>query len=144
MQLTTFSDYALRILIYLAVMPDDTTTAQEVAERYGISFHHIAKAAQWLAREGYIDSTRGRGGGIKLALPPQEISLGEILRKSEEATALVECMRSSGGQCKIIRGCGLIGILNDAEETFFQSLDDKTLLDAVGGRQRVARALRLV
>jgi Rrf2 family transcriptional regulator, nitric oxide-sensitive transcriptional repressor len=143
MQLSGFSDYALRVLIFLAVSPDEGVSAQLIAERYSISFHHVAKAAQWLAREGYVVSSRGRGGGMALARSAKEISLGEVLRKTESRTQLVECLRGEGHSCVITRGCGLRGALLEAEASFFQSLDKKTLADAVGTRQSIARALQL-
>lgn len=142
MQLSVFSDYTLRVLIFLAVSPDENASAQIIAERYGISFHHVAKVAQWLAREGYVVSSRGRGGGMKLARSASEISLGEIIRKSETTTQLVECMRTTG-HCAIAGGCGLRGILQSAEERFFLELDEKNLTDAVGAKKSVGRALQL-
>jgi Rrf2 family transcriptional regulator, nitric oxide-sensitive transcriptional repressor len=143
MNLSAFSDYALRILIYLAVSEESTASAQRVADRYGISFHHVAKVAQWLAREGYVVSTRGRGGGMILARPAHDITIGEVIRKIESGTQVVECVQSSGGHCAILGGCGLRGILWSAREDFFRALDKKTLLDAVGAKDRVARALQI-
>ena len=143
MQLSVFSDYALRVLIYLAVSENKTASAQLVADRYGISFHHVAKVAQWLAREGYVVSTRGRGGGMILARPASEISIGEIVRKVESGTPVVECMQSSGGCCAIFGGCGLKNVLWSAREDFFRALDKKTLVDAVGVKTSVARDLQL-
>jgi Rrf2 family nitric oxide-sensitive transcriptional repressor len=142
MQLSVFSDYALRVLIFLAVSPHEGASAKLIAERYGISFHHVAKAAQWLARQGYVVSKRGRGGGMVLARPATEISLGEIIRQTESGTRLVECLHPEG-RCAIVGGCGLQGILLDARESFFETLDGKTLADAVGIANNVARALQL-
>jgi Rrf2 family transcriptional regulator, nitric oxide-sensitive transcriptional repressor len=143
MQLSRFSDYTLRVLIFLSVSPEENVSAQLIAERYGISFHHVAKAAQWLAREGYVVSNRGRGGGMALARSAAEISLGEVLRKTESRTQLVECLRGEGHACVITRGCGLRGALLEAEAAFFQSLDKKALADAVGAKQSLVRALQL-
>ena len=143
MQLSVFSDYTLRVLIFLAVSPGKNASAKHIAERYGISFHHVAKAAQWLARERYVVSSRGRGGGMMLARPATEITLGEIIRKTESGTELVECVRSTGESCVIAGGCGLRNILFDAKEDFYRVLDRKTLADAVGVSKNVARALQL-
>ena len=143
MQLSVFSDYTLRVLIFLAVSPGKNASAQLIAERYGISFHHVAKAGQWLAREGYVVSSRGRGGGMRLARPATEIVLGEIMRKLESGSELVECMRSTGHSCVIVGGCGLRNILLDAKEDFFRVLDRKTLADAAGVTKNMAWALRL-
>ena len=130
MQMSSFSDYALRILLYLLVAGDRQVTSREIAERYGISFDHIAKAAQLLSREGYIASTRGRGGGLRLAKAPKDISIGAVLRITEAGSGLVECMRPGPTRCVIAKICGLAPILADANEAFYQSLDKKTLADA--------------
>jgi len=83
MNITTFSDYALRVLIFLAVDDQRKSTADEIAKSYDISFHHVAKAAQWLRREGYIMSERGRSGGISLVRKAEEINIGEVVRATE-------------------------------------------------------------
>ena len=141
MQISSFSDYALRILIYLAVAGDRQVTSREIAERYHLSFDHIAKAAQFLTREGYVAGARGRGGGLRLAKPPEEISIGAILRTTEAGSGLVECMRPGPTKCVIAKVCGLAPILADANEAFYQSLDGKTLADALPDYKRLAQAL---
>ena len=129
MKITTFSDYSLRVLIYLAVHPHTKSTATEIAAAYDISFHHIAKAAQWLAREGYVRSERGRSGGMALCLAPEDINIGHILKKTEADTALVDCMRANGGQCCISPSCGLKFALAEAQTAFYAALENFTLAD---------------
>jgi len=131
MQISAFSDFALRILLYLAVAGDRQVTAREIAERYGLSFDHLAKAAGWLVREGYVKATRGRGGGMRLAKPPSEISIGTVLRMSEAGSGLVECMRPGPTRCIIAKVCGLAPILAEAHEAFYRTLDGRTLADAL-------------
>lgn len=141
MRLSQFADYSLRVLILLASREDEATTAQAVAESYGISFHHVAKAAQFLAREGFVVATRGRGGGLRLGRRPAEISLGEVVRKAERGTALVECMKRQGNHCAITSVCRLAGALNSAQERFYQALEETTLADVTGNRRELRAAL---
>lgn len=131
MQISSFSDYTLRILLYLAVADDRQVTSREIAECYNLSFDHVAKGAQLLTREGYVVATRGRGGGLRLAKSPNEISIGAVLRATEAGSGLVECMRPGPTKCIIAKVCGLAPILADANEAFYQSLDAKTLADAL-------------
>ncbi|MGH1479443.1 MAG: RrF2 family transcriptional regulator [Geminicoccales bacterium] len=141
MQISSFSDYTLRILLYLAVAGDRQVTSREIAERYHLSFDHIAKAAQLLTREGYVMGVRGRGGGLRLAKSPEEISLGAVLRTTEAGTGLVECMRPGPTRCIIAKVCGLAPIFADANEAFYRSLDAKTLADALPDYKALAQTL---
>lgn len=134
MQITKFSDYALRILLHLAVAGDRQLSARDIAEAQDISFNHLAKIAQWLAAEGYVKSVRGRGGGMRLAMPAEDISIGALLRKSEAGSPLVECMREDGGTCCLTPACGLLPILAEAQEAFFATLDNKSLSDVLSRR----------
>lgn len=131
MNLTTFSDYTLRVLIYLAVSDVEKSTATEIAEAYDISFHHVAKAAQWLAREGIVTSERGRSGGMKLNRVPADINIGEIVKATETGSAIVECMKANGGACCIAPSCGLKGALAKAQAAFFAELETYSLADIV-------------
>lgn len=143
MQITTFSDYCLRILIFLAVSDGRRVPAREIAEHYGVSVHHIAKAAKWLTREGHVAATKGKGGGLNLAKRPEQIKIGPIIRKAEEGSDLVECMRPDG-RCAIDGACGLASILDDARNAFFETLDRHSLADATLKRQGIARLLQIV
>ncbi len=137
MQITKFSDFALRVLIHLAAADGKRETARQIADMQGVSFAHLAKVSQWLAAEGYVDGTRGRGGGMVLARTPKDISIGALLRKSEAGSALVECLRADGGTCPLTPACGLTGILAGAQEAFFAHLDDTTLADVIATRPAV-------
>lgn len=131
MNITTFSDYCLRVLIFLAVQDEEKTTTEEIAKAYDISFHHVAKAAQWLRRENYIASGRGRGGGVSLLKSPNSINIGELLLATEGQTALVECMKAGGGACCIRPACGLKLALAEAQAAFYETLSKFTLADVV-------------
>ena len=129
MNITKFSDYALRVLIYLATDTAEKSSAQDIAKAYDISFHHVAKAAQWLSRENYIISERGRGGGITLAKPAAEINIGDVLSKAEASTSLVDCMKPDGGDCVIRSVCGLKHALAEAQSAFYGALWSYSLAD---------------
>jgi Rrf2 family transcriptional regulator, nitric oxide-sensitive transcriptional repressor len=135
MKLTTFSDYTLRVLIYLALETDRLATIAQIASAYDISEHHLTKVVHRLAKAGWIESVRGRSGGIRLAHDPAQIRLGRVLRESESDAPFVECV-SSQGNCRILSACRLAGILNGAVDEFYTSLDRHTLADLVDNRQR--------
>ncbi len=141
MQINAFSDYTLRILMYLALTGDRLVSSREIAETYGLSFDHIAKAGQLLSREGYVEAVRGRGGGMRLATDPSEISIGAVLRVTEAGTGLVECMRPGETQCILARCCGLAPILSDAGEQFYRALDGRMLSEALPGQRALKRTL---
>lgn len=141
MNITKFSDYALRVLIYLAVEDAEKSTAKDIAASYDISFHHVAKAAQWLAREDYINSERGRSGGITLKRSAHDINIGSLVRATEAGTALVDCMRSQGGTCCIAPACGLKPALAEAQEAFYLTLEKFSLADIVGQKSALSRLL---
>lgn len=142
MNLTKFSDYSLRVLIYLGTMEPPKTTAQTIAQAYDISFHHVAKACQWLVREGYITSERGRGGGIFLARAPSAINIGDLVEKAEAGSALVECMKPSGGACCIAPSCGLTRAIAEAQMAFMATLRGYTLADIITKRSALQELLR--
>ena len=143
MQLSSFSDFALRTLMLLAVATDKTVSVREVAARHGLSFDHVAKIAQFLAREGFVTSMRGRGGGLRLARPADTIMIGEVLRRSEAGSEPTECLRGGNVTCVLAQVCGLTPILAEAHEAFFASLDHKSIADALPRPAIVRRALRL-
>ncbi|TQV77825.1 Rrf2 family transcriptional regulator [Denitrobaculum tricleocarpae] len=142
MQLTAFTDYSLRALIYLAVSDGRQVSSREIAESYGISVHHVAKVCKWLVNEGYATATRGKGGGLRLAIAPEKIKIGEVVRRAERGTGLVECMRGRDGSCAIESACGLIAVLNDAHRAFFETLDRYSLADATANKRGIAKLLR--
>ena len=128
MHLTQYTDFALRALIALAVSPDERSTVSQISSAYGISRHHLVKVAGRLAELGYIESTRGKGGGLRLAMAAHEIVLGEVIRHTESDFNLVECF-ASNASCRIQGACCLNSILDQAVKALFQVLDRYTLAD---------------
>ncbi len=128
MRLTTFSDYALRVLMYAAAAGDRLITIEETAKTYNISRGHLMKVVNILTRTGYLKGVRGRSGGFTLAEPPSAINLGAVVRATEPDFALVECF-ATGNQCIITKRCQLPGVLNEALNAFVQTLDRYTLAD---------------
>ncbi|WP_176593528.1 Rrf2 family transcriptional regulator [Sphingobium sp. EM0848] len=126
MKLTLFTDYSMRVLLYLAARPDRLSSIAEVAQAYDISQNHLMKVVNDLARAGYIESLRGRGGGIRLGRKPAEINLGELVRHTEGGFDLVDC-----GNCVIAPACRLTGVLKEALDAFLAVLDRYTLADLV-------------
>ncbi len=129
MQLTRFSDYSLRVLLYLASHPDRLVPVDEVSRAYGVSRHHLVKVVQRLVDEDLVASTRGRGGGLRLKRRPADINVGTLVRATEPAAALVECFDRDANTCPIEPACGLKRVLRDAHRAFFDVLDHATLAD---------------
>jgi Rrf2 family nitric oxide-sensitive transcriptional repressor len=136
MQLTRYSDYSLRVLMYLAVRPEYLATIEEIAGAYGISRAHLMKVVHQLGRAGFVDTVRGRGGGIQLARAPEQISIGGVVRRTEDKLAIVECFEPSTSQCRIESACGLRGVLEEALDAFLGTLDRYTLADLVARRRK--------
>ena len=128
MRLTTMTDYALRLLMYVAQQPDRLCTISEVATAYNISEAHLMKITHQLGLAGYIETVRGKGGGIRLARPPREIVVGSVIRQSESDFALAECF-AANATCRIQGACCLPAILNEALNAMFLVLDGYTLAD---------------
>src|SRR5579883_2290438 len=128
MRLTRYTDYSLRVLIYLGLQQDRLSSIREIAEVYGISESHLMKVVQALGQFGYVATLRGRNGGLKLARAPSEINLGEVVRNTEEDFTLVDCF-AQAPDCPIAGPCRLEHALRKALEAFFQVLDDYTLAD---------------
>ena len=120
MRLTVHTDYALRMLMYLAVKQDGLATISEIAARYGISKNHLMKVAYRLGTAGYIDTVRGRGGGLRLAKPATAIGLGDIVRQTEPDMALVPCFKPVEANCAILPSCALRGALGRAGAAFLE------------------------
>lgn len=126
MQLTKFSDYALRVLMFAHAAGDRLVTIEEMAQSYRISRAHLMKVVNALTRAGYLTALRGRSGGLRLARPADEIVLGDVVRATEPDFALVECF-ATGNQCVISGCCRLPGVLNEALDAFLGVLDRHTL-----------------
>lgn len=129
MRLTQFTDFGLRALMILAGQPQRPFTTGEIAACLRVSRHHMVKIVRALARAGFIRTRRGKGGGFMLARDAGEISLGAVARRLESGSALVECFRADGGDCRPVRGCGLRRHLGRAQEAFFAVLDSVPLSD---------------
>lgn len=142
MQLTQYSDYSLRALIYLGLNADRRCTVREIADAYGISENHMMKVIAGLGREGFVTTTRGRKGGIQLAMPAGEIGLGEVLRATEGNFNLVECFAvGSHDACPIAGPCVLTHVLGTALRAFLDVLDRHTLEDLLKPRNALQRIL---
>lgn len=132
MRLTVYTDYSLRVLMYLGVRgPDHLATIQEIADTYQISKNHLMKVAYDLGKHGYIETIRGRGGGIRLAMPAGEIIIGQVVRKTEEDFYLVECFNPENNLCKISPECRLKNALYEALQAYLKVLDSYTLADVL-------------
>lgn len=131
MKLTAFSDYTLRVLMFLALNRTRLATIPEIAAAYDISENHLMKVVHQLARSGVIESVRGKGGGIRLAREPEDIRLGGIVRGSEGSGPIVECLSNEARACRIAPGCRLAAILVRAFDALYESLDEYTLADLV-------------
>lgn len=143
MQLTRHTDYSLRVLIYLAAHGDERATIEEIARAYGISRAHLMKVVHRLGRGGFLHTVRGRGGGLRLARPPEAIRVGDVVRHTEDQLDLVECFDPGTSCCRIEPACGLRGPLERALDAFFAVLDRTTLADLVARRRRPLAALLL-
>jgi len=129
MRLTRYTDYALRVLIYLGSHPDKLSTISEIATYHNISRNHLMKVVHQLGSWGYIDTLRGKGGGIRLAHPPGDIVIGDVVRHTEENLEIVECFTPGNSDCMILPGCRLKSVLDEALNSFLATLDLHTLAD---------------
>jgi Rrf2 family nitric oxide-sensitive transcriptional repressor len=141
MKLTFYSDYSLRLLMYVSLNRDGLVTIQEVADAYGISKNHLMKVAFELGRKGFLETVRGRGGGLRLGRPPEKIGVGEVVRAMEEDFTMVECFDPKANQCVITGPCRLRGALSRALKAYFAVLDEYTLADLAGQNPMLARVL---
>ena len=142
MHLTSYSDYSLRLLMYAALKNDSLVTIQEVADAYGISKNHLMKIALQLGRYGFLETVRGRNGGLRLARRPEQIGLGEVVRLTEENFTMVECFDPASNTCAISRPCRLRGILSRALDAYLAVLDEYTLADLTARHPALARILQ--
>jgi Rrf2 family nitric oxide-sensitive transcriptional repressor len=129
MKLTLFSDYSLRVVLYLASNGDRLVTLSEMSRAYRISHHHLVKVVQRLNDEGFVESTRGRGGGCRLARLAREINIGALVRLTEPGLELVECFDPDTNTCPIDPACGLKPVLEHAQAAFLEVLDRHTVED---------------
>ncbi len=139
-----YTDFSLRILIYLGSKNrSELSTIQEISGKYGISKNHLMKVSHELGKAGYIETVRGRRGGIRLALAPEQINIGAVVRRMEDDFYLVECFQPSGGRCPISPVCRLKGALGRALQAYLQVLDEYTLQDLLVNTEDLRVLLQL-
>lgn len=144
MRLTSFTDYTLRVLIYLGSHQQEgrLATIGDIATAYGISENHLMKVVHHLGRQGHVETVRGKGGGMRLARAPEHINVGDVVRGAEEDLALVECFQPHGHPCPIAPACRLSGLMERALSAFFKELDRQTLADLLEPRTQFVRIFR--
>jgi Rrf2 family nitric oxide-sensitive transcriptional repressor len=140
-RLTVYTDYALRMLMYLALKEDQLATIAEIAESYDISRNHLMKVAHQLGVGGFVETVRGRGGGLRLAKPLHSIGLGDVVRYTEPDMAIVSCFEPVDAPCAIHPSCVLKRALKKARDAFLEVLDSYTLDDLVQPRVRLTALL---
>ena len=144
MKLSTFTDYSLRLLMYLAAEPQRRATIAEVAAAFDISAHHLTKVAHMLGRDGWLANVRGHGGGLALALPPRQIVIGAVVRRTERSDDDAgACLAGDAARCTIGSMCRLRGVLDEALQAFYQVLDRCTLADLAADAGELRRLLAI-
>ena len=133
MKLTSFTDYSLRLLMYVAVNNNRLVSIREVSEVFDISRNHLMKIVHGLGKGDYLDTVRGKNGGFRLARAPEDINIGDLVRYTEEDMALVECFSDENSNCKMVENCILAGVFQLALESFFDVLDRHNLEDLLQG-----------
>ncbi len=140
MRLTVYTDYALRVLMYVAMHPDRLSTISEISAAHRISRNHLMKVVHRLGVAGYVETLRGQHGGIRLAKKPQDIVIGEVVRTTEPDLAPVSCFESAGS-CAFTASCKLKRAISDALKAFLAVLDGYTVADLVENRGTLMRLL---
>ncbi len=139
MRLTLHTDYSLRVLIQVGLREGELTTISDIAESFDISKHHLMKVVNDLSQKGYLDTVRGRNGGIRLTRKPRDINIGDVVRDTEDRLDVIECL-GQAGYCRIERACVLRSVLRDATDAFLGVLEEHTLADLI----RPQKALSLL
>jgi Rrf2 family nitric oxide-sensitive transcriptional repressor len=143
MKLTAFTDYSLRVLIYLAAQPGGRATIGQVAAAYGISENHLVKVVHFLGKAGWLNNVRGKGGGLELGRPADRINIADVVRDAEGETAVAACFGKDEGGCRIAHSCKLRGVLGEAVAAFYAVLARYTLDDIARNRDQLATILFL-
>jgi Rrf2 family nitric oxide-sensitive transcriptional repressor len=141
MRLTVFTDYGLRVLLFLATQPGRRATIAEIATAYAISENHLMKVVQHLGKAGLLTNVRGRGGGLELARAPAAINIGDVVRATESAMLPAECFDHEHNTCPITGICKLAGVLDEAMRAFYDVLGRYTLEDLTRNRHALRRML---
>ena len=144
MRLTLYTDYSLRVLLYLAGKEEEVVTISDLADFYKISRNHLVKVVHNLGLKGYILTTRGRNGGLRLAHPAKEILIGNVVRATEPDLDLLECFNPATDQCVITRSCSLKSVLFNAQATFMGVLDQYTLADLSKAPKKTIAAFKSI
>ena len=127
--------------MHLAAAEDNLLSTRQIAEIHDAKYNHLAKITHWLARHEYVESVRGRAGGLRLAKSPDVIMIGEVLRRLESNSVLVECLRTDGGTCVLSPACRLTKALGAAQEAFYEALDDISLASVSSQNSRMSKLL---
>lgn len=143
MRLTLQTDYALRVLMYAGIKGDELATIPEIVACFDISRGHVMKVVHRLGRLGYLETIRGRAGGIRLARNPAEITVGAVIRDMEQQLGVLGCLQESSGYCRIEKRCVLKSALRDATNAFLATLDRYTLAELVKPRQPLERLIAI-
>lgn len=141
MQLTRYTDYSLRVLVYLGMKTERRATITELAEFYAISRNHLVKVVHHLAQQGFIHTSRGKNGGMTLARPAQQIRIGEVVRCTEPNFEIAECFNRDTNRCVLSPDCRLKSILNEANLAFLATLDRYSIADAIANQGFLASLL---
>lgn len=142
MRLTLYTDYALRVLIQVGIADGKLITINDIAETFDISKQHLMKIVNDLSQKGYLDTVRGRGGGIRLRRPPRDINIGQVVRDTEDKLDVIGCLEQRG-YCRIERVCVLRGALHDATQAFLGILEGYTLADLIRPQRALSSFLAI-
>ena len=142
MELSRFTDYSLRVLIYAAARMPSKITLAELTQAHRISHHHLVKIVHHLGKLGYLENKRGRNGGIHLGRNPAQVSVGDVVRRTETHMNLVECFSPRNNSCRLFPSCRLMGALIEASDAFLGVLDSYTLADLISNKKSILNLLR--
>ncbi len=143
MEVSLHSDYSFRVLMYLALHDETLTQIKSISDAYGISEYHLIKVVQNLVKIGYVESFRGRNGGIKLAVHPSTINLGQVFRQTEPSLRLLTCFDIQENTCTICGICDLQGVFDAALRGFLRELDAVSLEDVISNKKSLRKALKI-
>ncbi len=144
MQLTLYTDYSLRVLVYLGLKGEALATITEISDNYEISRNHLVKVVHNLSNNGFIHTVRGKGGGMRLAFAPEDINVGTVVRATEKNFNIVECFDRDNSNCPITPVCALKGALKEASRNFLGVLDRYTLADVLVNRDELAASFKSI
>ena len=144
MRLTAFTDYSLRVLTYLAAEPDRRATVASICAAFDIKLNHLTKVVHHLARRGWVTTVRGKGGGLMLGRPAEQIRIGDVVRDAEGQPLPAECFSARPSRCAIASHCALKGVLGEAVTAFYAVLDRYTLADMATNRRQLVQLLRFM